>query len=62
MSTEGDAQPLNVLLITCDQWRADCLSAAGHPVLKTPHLDSLGPCTQLPSFTQCLSGLHSENS
>jgi hypothetical protein len=46
MSTEGDAQPLNVLLITCDQWRADCLSAAGHPVLKTPHIDSLGPCTQ----------------
>ena len=22
----------NVLLITCDQWRGDCLSAAGHPV------------------------------
>lgn len=30
-----------VLLITLDQWRADCLSAAGHPLLKTPHLDAL---------------------
>ncbi len=29
------------LLITADQWRGDCLSAAGHPVVKTPHLDSL---------------------
>ena len=35
------APGLNVLLITCDQWRADCLSAAGHPVLRTPHLDQL---------------------
>ncbi|TIO67240.1 MAG: phosphonate monoester hydrolase, partial [Mesorhizobium sp.] len=31
----------NVLLITCDQWRGDCLSAAGHPVVKTPHVDAL---------------------
>ena len=28
--------PLNVLLITADQWRADCLSAKGHPLVKTP--------------------------
>lgn len=34
-------QQLNVLFITCDQWRADCLSAAGHPVLRTPALDAL---------------------
>jgi arylsulfatase A-like enzyme len=33
--------PINVLLITADQWRADCLSALGHPVLRTPHLDAL---------------------
>lgn len=31
----------NVLLITVDQFRADCLSAAGHPVVRTPHLDAL---------------------
>lgn len=31
----------NVLLITLDQFRADCLSAAGHPVVQTPHLDAL---------------------
>ena len=31
----------NFLLITADQWRGDCLSAANHPVVKTPHLDSL---------------------
>jgi arylsulfatase A-like enzyme len=32
---------LNVLLITCDQWRGDSLSAAGHPVVKTPNADAL---------------------
>ncbi len=31
----------NVLFITVDQWRGDCLSALGHPVLETPALDSL---------------------
>ncbi|WP_421917576.1 alkaline phosphatase family protein [Mesorhizobium sp.] len=31
----------NVLLITCDQWRGDCLSAAGHPVVRTPNADAL---------------------
>jgi arylsulfatase A-like enzyme len=31
----------NVLLITLDQFRAECLSAAGHPLLRTPHLDEL---------------------
>lgn len=31
----------NVLLITADQWRGDCLGVAGHPLLKTPHLDAL---------------------
>ena len=33
--------PLNVLFITADQWRGDCLSALGHPTVKTPHLDAL---------------------
>ena len=32
---------LNVLLITADQWRGDCLSSAGHPMVRTPHLDAL---------------------
>lgn len=35
-----DKRP-NVLLITCDQWRGDCLSAAGHPVVRTPNVDAL---------------------
>ena len=34
-------QPANVLFITADQWRADCLSRLGHPCLKTPNLDRL---------------------
>ena len=33
--------PPNVLFITLDQWRGDCLSALGHPVLETPTLDAL---------------------
>ena len=32
---------MNVLLITADQWRGDCLSAAGHPLVRTPHVDAL---------------------
>jgi len=31
----------NVLHITVDQWRGDCLSAAGHPLVRTPTLDAL---------------------
>lgn len=31
----------NVLLITLDQFRGDCLSCAGHPVVRTPNLDRL---------------------
>jgi len=32
---------VNVLFITADQWRGDCLSTAAHPVVRTPHLDAL---------------------
>ena len=32
---------VNVLLITLDQFRGDCLSAAGHPLVRTPNLDRL---------------------
>ncbi len=32
---------MNVLLVTLDQFRGDCLSAAGHPIVRTPSLDRL---------------------
>ncbi|WP_395017943.1 alkaline phosphatase family protein [Dongia sp.] len=35
------AQSRKVLFISADQWRAECLSAVNHPVVKTPHLDAL---------------------
>ena len=31
----------NILLLMADQWRADCLGAAGNPVIHTPNLDQL---------------------
>jgi arylsulfatase A-like enzyme len=31
----------NVLLVTVDQWRGECLSSLGHPVVETPNLDRL---------------------
>jgi arylsulfatase len=31
----------NVILICVDQWRGDCLSIGGHPVVHTPYLDQL---------------------
>lgn len=34
-------RPKNVLFILADQWRADCLSAVGHPVVRTPNIDAL---------------------
>lgn len=33
--------PGNVLFITVDQWRGDCVSALGHPVVRTPTFDRL---------------------
>lgn len=32
---------MNLLLVTMDQFRGDCLSAAGHPLVRTPALDRL---------------------
>ncbi len=32
-------EKMNVVLIMADQWRGDCLSCAGHPVVETPNLD-----------------------
>lgn len=31
----------NVLFITADHFRGDCLGCAGHPCIRTPHLDDL---------------------
>ena len=31
----------NILLLMADQWRADCLGAAGNRVIHTPNLDQL---------------------
>ena len=31
----------NLLFITADQWRGECLSALKHPTVKTPNLDAL---------------------
>ena len=35
------AEKLNILFITADQWRGECLSALGHEMVKTPNLDAL---------------------
>jgi arylsulfatase A-like enzyme len=40
MGQDHAASP-NILMITLDQFRADCLSCAGHPVVRTPALDHL---------------------
>ena len=32
---------MNLLLVTADQWRGDCLSCLGHPAVRTPNLDRL---------------------
>jgi arylsulfatase A-like enzyme len=41
LSVRPMTKPPNVLFITADQWRGDCLSALGHPCVKTPNLDRL---------------------
>lgn len=38
--SSGKSRP-NVLWIMCDQLHADCLSAAGHPDVKTPNIDRI---------------------
>jgi arylsulfatase A-like enzyme len=36
-----EPKPMNVVVLLADDWRHDTLGCAGHPVLKTPHLDAL---------------------
>ena len=64
---------MNILFITADQWRGDCISAAGHPCVKTPNFDQLindgilfsnhysvtAPCA--PSRASLLTGMYQQN-
>lgn len=64
---------MNVLFITADQWRAECLSALDHASVKTPNLDQLAaqgvlfenhyaqatPCS--PSRTSIHTGMYLHN-
>jgi arylsulfatase A-like enzyme len=65
-----ESRPKNVLLITIDTCRADCVGAYGHPTIRTPALDQLAregvlftnarapvPMT-LPSHTSIMTGLY----
>lgn len=44
---------LNILLITADQMRGDCIGALGHPDVETPNLDAMA--NEGVAFTQCYS-------
>jgi arylsulfatase A-like enzyme len=58
-------QKPNILLITTDQQRGDCLGCAGHPALETPYLDELAESgayyphayTSVPSCTPARAGI-----
>jgi arylsulfatase A-like enzyme len=71
--TEFKSDVMNILFITADQWRADCLSTLAHPQVKTPSLDALAeqgvlfrnhyaqatPCA--PSRTSLHTGMYLQN-
>ncbi len=44
---------LNLLLITVDQMRGDCIGALGHPDVETPNLDTM--VNEGVAFTRCYS-------
>ncbi len=64
---------MNILFVTADQWRGDCISAIGHPCVKTPHFDRLiedgvlfsnhysvtAPCA--PARASLLTGMYQQN-
>ncbi|MFT7671629.1 MAG: arylsulfatase A-like enzyme [Gammaproteobacteria bacterium] len=64
---------MNILFITADQWRGECLSSRDHPQVKTPNLDALAkegvlfknhyaqatPCA--PSRTSLHTGMYLQN-
>src|SRR5678815_5242902 len=66
-------RPRDIIFITADQWRAECLSLLGHPVVQTPNLDALAresvtflnhfanavPCG--PSRTSLHTGMYLQN-
>lgn len=43
----------NIVVIMTDQWRGDCISALGHPVVETPYLDKM--TTEGITFTNAYS-------
>ena len=51
----SSGRPRKVLIFAGDQWRGECLSAAGHPLVKTPNLDALAAEGTLfrNHYTQC---------
>jgi len=63
----------NILFITADQWRGECLSALDHPCVKTPNIDALiedsvlfrnhysvcAPCG--PARASLLAGMYAQN-
>ncbi len=53
-AAQPGSRPWNLLLITNDQHRADCLGAAGNPDIQTPHMDRLAREGVLEShYVQC---------
>lgn len=50
---DAAAAGYNVLLITMDTTRADCLGCYGHPIVKTPNIDRLAREGVL--FSQCMA-------
>ncbi|HZT19109.1 MAG TPA: alkaline phosphatase family protein, partial [Dongiaceae bacterium] len=66
-------EPRKILFLSADQWRGECLSALGHPCVRTPNLDRLArqgvlfrrhyaqcaPCG--PARTSMLTGLYMMN-
>ena len=51
----SSSQPPNILILIDDQHRHDALSCAGHPLVRTPHLDALASSGV--RFTQAVANL-----